>query len=104
MYKFTFTAPPNIPQEIIDEKLTSLFLEEIKGVRTFNDKRIVLYVNFDKRKDEFSTHIEQYTHTLEVEIANVLTKDFTEYNPRPFQVDTKNYTRWERFKQFVKGE
>lgn len=104
MYKFNLAVRQNTPQEFIDMRLTETFLSEIGGLRTFNDKRIVMYIKFDKRQDEYSQYIKQDIHTLSVELTNVLTKDFVEYNPPKFHEIEVKYTRWDRFKQFIKGE
>ena len=104
MYKFTFVAPTEVPQHMIDMRLTESFLQQIGGLRSFDDHRIVLRINFNKTKDEFQQYREQYVHTLSVEITEVMVKDFVEYKSPQFHEVKVKYTRLERFKQFVKGE
>ena len=104
MYKFKFTAPTEVPQHIIDMRLTELFLKQIGGLRSLDNHRIVIRINFNKMKDEFQQYREQYIHTLSVEIEDVITKNFVEYKAPQLNNVKVKYTRWERFKQFVKGE
>ena len=35
MYKFTFVAPTEVPQHMIDMRLTESFLQQIGGLRSF---------------------------------------------------------------------
>lgn len=92
----------NMPQEEVDKYLQHKLVNYIGGLSQFYGKRILFDFLYEKRTDVLPYIGSQNIHTLKVYITEVNTTKYVDIKPVNFIEPRKS--RWERFKQFVKGE
>jgi len=91
-----------MPQDKVDEYLQHQLIEYIGGLSQFYGKRVLFDFTYTK-ETEYSQYIgTRNIHMLKAHISEIKVTNHLEIKPIP-QIEPHK-TRWERFKQFVKGE
>ena len=91
-----------IPQEEVDKYLQHKFIEYIGGLSQFYGKRVLFDFTYTKETSHDQYIENQNIHMLKADISEIKVTNYVEIKPVPYLESKKS--RWERFKQFVKGE
>lgn len=88
------------PQSVIEDCLERRLINEIGGLKQFNGRKILLSIAYYTKLNCEQPDCSIYG--LSVDLQDVKYKDYVDI--LPFQPIEPRKSRWDRFKQFVKGE
>ena len=77
-------------------------IEYIGGLSQFYGKRVLFDFTYTKETDHGQHIGTRNIHMLKADISEIKVTNYVEIKPVPYIEPRKS--RWERFKQFVKGE
>ena len=91
-----------MPQDKVDEYLQHQLIEYIGGLSQFYGKRVLFDFTYTKEIKHNQYIGTRNIRMLKAHISEIKVTNYLEIKPIP-QIEPRK-TRWERFKQFVKGE
>jgi hypothetical protein len=101
-YAVSLSDSRNMPQEYVDGYLQHELLKYMGGLSQFYGKRVLFDFRYTKETDKLPYSGSVDIHMLQVDITEINTTRYVDIKPVPYLESKKS--RWERFKQFVKGE
>lgn len=102
MQHFVSLHETEMSQEEIDKYLQYELIKYMGGLSQFYGKRVLFDFSYSIESDFHPYTGTANIHTLKVDISDVNITRYIDIKPVPYIEQRK--TRWERFKQFVKGE
>lgn len=104
-YYATYTDYRNTPQYVIDKILNNELLEQLGGFKSHDNCKIILDIKYDKEVCDRCYNDVAYMHILSAKVTLVNNDDIQFYKDPPAMAYFEpRKSRWDRFKQFVKGE
>jgi hypothetical protein len=98
------TLQPDVPSEIIHSNLQQRLIKQIGGLEQFYGRPIVLKLIYIQKKEPAHPLDDSVEHMLWAEISEVaIDETFRVALPQEVK-QSKHYSRWDRLKQFIKGE
>lgn len=104
-YYATYTDYRNTPQHVIDKILNNELLEQLGGFKSHENHKIVLDIKYHKEICDRCYNDVAYIHILTAEVTLINIDDVKFYKePTLAYYKEPRKSRWDRFKQFVKGK
>lgn len=102
---YLLSSQPNVPSEIVHSNLQQKLIKQIGGLEQFYGRPIVLKLIYHQKKEPVHPLDDSVEHMLFAEISEVaINETFRITLPQEVKPQPKHYSRWDRLKQFIKGE